>query len=139
MKLQDAINEFKQSPISGWYYIQGYVRLFLYSNKWTKWMIRKHIALQYEHRLISAEACVKAGSCLCCGCDTPALMFADKGCSVWKYSHCREDGLRPCYIKMLPAKDYEEYLIARSMAKSCGFKPKNSKWNNSHSKKGQSR
>lgn len=94
--------------VNTWYFIQGYVRLFIY--KYVPFLMRKHIKKTYEERLVKAKKCLDNGSCYACGCTTPALFFADKGCAVEKYDKETRKIIgveKPCYPKMPTKKEYE--------------------------------
>lgn len=102
MQIRKVINHLKNNPIDAWYYIQGNFRLWAYNSKNFKWLLRGHIIEQFEWRRdVKAHKCYMNGSCVCCGCDTPELFFANKECSVDKTQHCKDRGLTKCYPKMM--------------------------------------
>lgn len=60
-------------------YLLGNYRLWIYNN--CKFLLRSHIIEQYEWRLTKMNPeCYTSGSCVKCGCDTPALQMANKAC-----------------------------------------------------------
>ncbi len=66
-------------------YIIGNYRYWCYENY--KFLLRKHIIEQYEWRLsVMDKECYSSGSCIKCGCDTPALQMASKACEGKCYS-----------------------------------------------------
>lgn len=121
MTIREIRGELRKSPMSAWYFIQGSIRLWLYQingtrkvptrpREWTRWMIRKHIAEQFEWRKKKAEKCYFAGACKCCGCKTPAVFFANKACvagDVKKYPDCQKNGLTQCYPRLQNKRDWE--------------------------------
>lgn len=72
----------KDDPINMWWYVQGTFRMWLYNH--ARWALRKHIVEQFEWRKGRAGQCTINKSCLFCGCTTPDLYFADKGCGLAK-------------------------------------------------------
>lgn len=108
LSFKETISRLRKDPKDAWYYVQGSVRYWLYTNGY-KGLIRGHIREQYEYRKKAASACYKAGECRCCSCRTPELFFADKGCSIGKKGmpgHCQliNEG-KPCYGPMLSRWD----------------------------------
>ena len=105
--------ELLKDPLNIWYYIQGNIRHFFYKN--FKYALRKHIIEQFEWRIIKASKCYNNnGGCLCCGCDTPQLFFADKACSVSKISACKlipELNGEICYPKMMNRNSWNLFKI----------------------------
>ena len=98
---------------NAFYFNQGYIRMFLYN--FLPFLMRKHIKEQYEYRRDKTKLCTENGSCLACGCKTPELYFANKGCSSEELSlKLREKivGRKDvCYTKMLSKKEWKNYLI----------------------------
>lgn len=81
-------------------FTKGKVRYALYYNRVLYYFLPKHIREQYEYRLYRVSTknptCLDKGSCIVCGCQTPALFFADKGC---------EGG---CYTPMKSKEEWEK-------------------------------
>jgi hypothetical protein len=106
---QEIVNYFKDTPEDAFYYLQGSVRYFLYQRWYLSWMVSTHIKEQFLYRLsVANRQCTAAGECVCCGCKTPALYFADKACAVSKYKAC-EEGLKltVCYPEMVSAETWK--------------------------------
>ena len=79
-------------------YIIGNYRYWCYNN--FKPLLRLHIIEQYEWRLsVMNKECYNSGSCIKCGCDTPALQMANKAC---------EGG---CYFEMFDKKKWKAFKI----------------------------
>jgi hypothetical protein len=77
-------------------YIIGNYRYWCYENY--RFLLRKHITEQYEWRLsIMNKECYNSGSCIRCGCNTPALQMANKAC---------EGG---CYFKMKGRREWRGF------------------------------
>ena len=64
-------------------YIYGNWRYMVYLFKPS--LLTKYTRKKYERRLIDAEECLMNGSCLSCGCKTPELFMAYKGCKEGCY------------------------------------------------------
>lgn len=80
-------------------YIIGNYRYWCYENY--RFLLRKHIIEQYEFRLtVMNKECYSSGSCVKCGCDTPALQMANKAC---------EGG---CYFKMMRGRTWRGFKAA---------------------------
>jgi hypothetical protein len=63
-------------------YFQGKIREKFVNHKYLYWLIPHHIFEQIQYRIfIMRKECYRTGSCILCGCDTPALQMADKACS----------------------------------------------------------
>lgn len=108
MTNEQILSHLQGEPQDVFYYFQGNIRLWLYQNKLTKWLVAKYVAEQYESRIRFASSCYKNGSCLCCGCKTPAVFFADKGCSVEKLPFCEKSfNLKVCYPPMADKDTWE--------------------------------
>lgn len=111
MQLKEVISRLKRDPLDAWYYIQGTFRIYLYDNY--RYFMRRHIVEQYEWRTkdTPAKACVATDnmSCLCCGCKTPDLMFADKACKARKDQWCLDQGLTQCYPKMMTRRQWKKF------------------------------
>jgi len=96
VSIREAFKRLLKDPLDGWYYIQGNVRMmfpYLMSDS-TKRVVEKRKEL--------AKECYMNGECVCCGCDTPALFYCNKGCSANKYEWC--EGKQPCYGSMREMK-----------------------------------
>jgi hypothetical protein len=65
-------------------YIEGKYRLWLHKNN----MLSNYYIGMVEHRKDKAQPCLYNGECFHCGCKTPDLFYASRGCSK------EED---PCY------------------------------------------
>lgn len=74
-------------------FIQGYTRKF----SETFGLLDLHKKEQVVWRGEVAKECLENGSCLYCGCDTPAKFYSDEAC---------EDPIRQCYPAMLTAEDW---------------------------------
>lgn len=105
MTIQEIYNHLRKSPADAWYYVQGETRLYIY-RRWPE-LLRQHIREQYEWRKKAANLCYSMGECQCCGCTTPNLFFANKGCSIAKklWTHCELLG-EPCYPPMMNRRDW---------------------------------
>ena len=80
------------------YFLQGYTRYYLV-RLFGWWVLRGHIGDQIIARAQSARReCVNGGSCVLCGCHTPALFYADKACD------------RPCYPKMMGRHEWKVFV-----------------------------
>lgn len=91
-------------------YIVGNYRWYMY--KYHIPVLRKHIVEQFESRIIKAYKCYKNKSCYGCGCATPQLFFANKGCSAEKLSSAERVFLtgedKICYTKMKNKKEWKQ-------------------------------
>ena len=86
-------------------YMLGNYRMIIYDSGLT-FLLRKHIIEQYEWRLTKMNPqCFLSGSCVKCGCDTPALQMANKAC----------DG--GCYFEMFSKKKWKEFKIREEKRK----------------------
>lgn len=64
-----------------WDYFIGNYRCKLYYSNHFSFLIRTHIKEQFEERLKNmSKECFFSGQCRYCGCDVPALQFANKPC-----------------------------------------------------------
>ena len=92
------------------YIIGNYRMYFYYGGWWSKrfsliaWLrkrvLRTYIKEQIAWRLsVMNRECYSSGSCVKCGCDTPALQMANKAC---------EGG---CYFEMYDKKKWEAFKI----------------------------
>lgn len=62
-------------------YLQGTLRYKIYNSILKKVLIRKHILSQIEFRIkVMKKECYSNGSCVKCGCNTPALQMCNKEC-----------------------------------------------------------
>jgi hypothetical protein len=78
-------------------YLQGKLRYYIYNTRF-RFLIRRYIQEQYEYRLRTMnKRCLKRGSCIHCGCDTPELQFSNDKCEG------------ACYTKMLSKKHWKIY------------------------------
>lgn len=78
-------------------YLLGNYRFVLYNSDF-KFLLRLHIIEQYEWRLsVMNPKCYLSGSCVKCGCDTPALQMANEACKGW------------CYPNMYSKKEWKLY------------------------------
>lgn len=94
-------------------YLIGNIRYWLYNSKF-RFLIRKHIREQYEHRLLlMRKECFDNGACVKCGCITPNLQMAPKAC----------DGY--CYPKMISAKSWKNRFQRRGFYYNKYFKNDN--------------
>lgn len=75
-------------------FIQGYTRKF----SETFGLLDLHKKEQVIWREEVAKECLENGSCVYCGCDTPAKFYSDEGCG---------DPLRQCYPAMFSAEDWD--------------------------------
>ncbi len=80
MKLSDIKN-----------YVDGNWRYFLYCN--VPSLLSTYIKQEFERRQEVARPCLLNGECKHCGCKTPELFMANKGCSKPE---------NPCYNTMKP-------------------------------------
>lgn len=112
MTVRQYVSHLREHPSDAFYYAQGVLRFWLYRK--ARWALRLHILQQFEYRKKAAQPCYYSGSCRCCGCRTPELFFADKGCSVGKKGmprHCNSIKTpvgvgKPCYGPMLDADNW---------------------------------
>jgi hypothetical protein len=76
-------------------------------------LIRPHILEQYHYRIGSALECFKLGACKACGCKTPDLFMANKGCESAAYTVKNRMKIlnqeHICYGKMLSKIDWEKF------------------------------
>lgn len=95
--------QLRNDPALAYEYIVGTLRYFCYSHG-LSFLIRRNVRMVYKERIIHAQECVRSKVCVCCGCKTPDLMFANKGCSAPEMPHCWiHDKPRPaCYPPMKP-------------------------------------
>lgn len=93
-------SQIKKEPKLVFDFFQGEFRQICYDHKIP--LVRKKIIQEYLWRIneTPAKDCVKNGSCLCCGCDSPAVHFCNKACSVQKYECDKAFGLTQCYPEM---------------------------------------
>lgn len=88
------------NPVDVWYFIQGEFRYLLYRK--AAWALSDAIKAVYHQRIKLAKECYDNGECVCCGCTTPSLFFADKGCARLKYQDICPG--KPCYLPMKKMK-----------------------------------
>lgn len=73
-------------------YLQGMIRMFFYKRKWLKFFfLSNYVIKEFENRKKLAKNCYENGKCTHCGCKTPELFFANRGCSNKEI---------PCYKKL---------------------------------------
>lgn len=112
MTIKETIAHLRKSPKDAWYYVQGSLRFKIYKSK-LRWILRRHIIEQVEWRRDQAALpCFRNGTCFCCGCNTPAVFFAHKGCAVGKARYakeCRSKGENPCYPALMSKKDWKVF------------------------------
>lgn len=106
------IKEGIKNPRNVWYFIQGYIRMFVITN--IPGLMRSHIRDQYYYRILRADKCYSNGSCIGCGCKTPEVFFANKACSLEKYEDRSFRKLLAgrtsvCYGKMMNRKKWEKF------------------------------
>lgn len=77
-------------------FIQGYTRKF----SDTFGLLEDYKKEQVIWRSEQAKECTLNGSCVYCGCDTPAKYYGDEEC---------EDPIRKCYPAMMEEAGWEEY------------------------------
>ncbi len=86
MKISDIIN-----------YMVGNLRYRLYFSKF-KWVIRKNIRDQIHYRIATMnQECYSQGSCVECGCSTPAMQMSSKTCD------------RDCYPPLMNKELWERF------------------------------
>jgi hypothetical protein len=110
MKIKDSIKLIKQDYWNLWYFWQGTIREWIWNNY--PIIMRTHIKEQFIYRTIKAYECAKNGSCIVCGCTTPALFFANKPCAL---SHVQKSNWHVfgktelCYPKMMNKKEWNDF------------------------------
>lgn len=77
-------------------FFQGYRRRF----SETFGLLEVHKQEQVVWRGEQAKECLTNGSCVYCGCDTPAKFYSDEAC---------EDPVRKCYPDMMPKEVWDKY------------------------------
>lgn len=77
-------------------FIQGYTRMFTEAFG----LLETHKKEQVVWRSHEAKECTANGSCLFCGCSTPAKYYSDEAC---------EDPNRKCYPAMMSEASWEQY------------------------------
>lgn len=104
MKLKDAIRYFINDPSSAKEFFTGEFWYFIHQKLGSKY-VPERIRLQSEWRwLLKADKrCIEGRECRACGCRTPSLFFAPKGCEadIWL-------GEEPCYPKMISRKEWNK-------------------------------
>lgn len=83
-------------------FIQGYTRNFSESLG----LLDKHKQEQVIWRAEQAKECTANGSCVYCGCTTPAKYYSDEGC---------EDPVKKCYPDMMSKEDWDKYKVTSSI------------------------
>lgn len=114
-------------------YIVGWTRYYLYYSKELlgfslSWFLPKHIKEQFESRLISMHlVCYTEGSCLKCGCATPALQMASKAC---------EDNCYPSFMDKITWEAFKDgEVIVRNEIKWYAHKTLNNHYEFCNNKK----
>lgn len=79
-------------------YIQGYSRKLTESFG----LLPEYKQEQVVWRTTQAQECLKNGSCLFCGCTTPAKFYSDEAC---------EDPVRKCYPDMMSEQDWNTFKL----------------------------
>lgn len=91
-------------------FIQGYVRKFMidFFNRRLKYVFEQ---VEYRKGQVTEKspACILDGHCIVCGCKTPELFYADKGCSNLK---------DPCYPEMVSEKEWIRFKNLNSIKKN---------------------
>lgn len=77
-------------------FIQGYTRSFSDALG----LLEEHKREQVIWRAEQAKECTENGSCVYCGCTTPAKYYSDEGC---------ENPDKMCYPEMLSKDTWEHY------------------------------
>jgi len=99
---KEPSNPAKISPKSVFAFAQGYLRKF--SDAFG--MLEEHKKEQVLWRTEKAKECMENGSCLYCGCTTPAKFYSDEKC---------EDPNRKCYPDMMSKKDWDKFKLENSI------------------------
>lgn len=101
MRLKEILIRLRNDPKEAVHYVVGSTVLFMEGRKWLRWLLPFHVRFWLEYRKIRAKDCLYNGECFCCGCDTPGVFGATKGCKAYKY---RENPLcgsrKTCYPPM---------------------------------------
>jgi hypothetical protein len=84
-------------------FLQGYRRMF----SDTFGMLEKYKQEQVVWRSQQAFECTKNGSCVFCGCTTPAKYYSDEGC---------EDPIRKCYPPMADEETWNKFKNSHNIA-----------------------
>lgn len=89
-------------------FVEGTIREFLYNI--SPKLLRKHIREQIEERFYKGKKCLDNKSCLSCGCRTPGVFFATKGCSLgdlpYKVRKKLVGHTKVCYGPLLNKKEW---------------------------------
>jgi hypothetical protein len=93
-------------------YLIGTYRQWAYDNY--RFLLRKHILEQYQKRIQAAKECYFNGECICCGCETPALFMANKGCQAPKYC----EGKKACYPAMMDSVTWDVFKLIEKANKN---------------------
>lgn len=96
MKRKKPENKAKISLTTIGRFIQGYARKF----SETFGLLEYHKKEQVIWRTEQAKECTANGSCVYCGCGTPAKYYSDEAC---------EDPVRKCYPAMMTEYTWEEF------------------------------
>ena len=99
---KEPSNPTRITPKSVFAFAQGYLRKF----SDTFGLLEDHKKEQVLWRTEQAKAWMENGTCLYCGCDTPAKFYSDEQC---------EDPERKCYPEMMSKADWEKYKIDNSI------------------------
>ena len=112
MTLKRIIQELRDDPKNAIHFIVGYLVIFLHDRKYLNWLLPFHVRFWVEYRKIRAEECYNNGECVCCGCTTPELFGATKGCKAYKYrgmGFCEADK-KVCYPPLMNRKRTLKFL-----------------------------
>lgn len=90
-------------------FFEGNFRYILYKNRFRNILIRRFIREQINYRLrVMRVSCYSNGSCEVCGCETPALQMATKGCAG------------DCYPKLLSKSKWKQFKNHQLIVESPG-------------------
>lgn len=104
MNLMKSIRKDQLTLSNVFYFIQGYIRYYIYYSKHFKWLMRKHVKEQIDFRIkMMARSCYNNGSCDLCGCHTTALQMANKSCD------------KPCYPPMMNRKQWYNFKLTHKV------------------------
>lgn len=104
MKLKQAIKYFINEPKSAIHWITGEFWYYIYS-EFGRDYVPERIRVQSEWRwfIKANKQCVAGKECRACGCRTPSLFFAQKGCEADTWL-----GEEVCYPPMLTRKQWSK-------------------------------
>lgn len=88
-------------------FIQGYVRKFMidFFNRRLRYVFEQ---VEFRKKAVEEKSpeCIQNGQCKVCGCKTPELFYADKGCSNFS---------NPCYPEMMIESDWIRFKNIKSI------------------------